>query len=249
MKQSVLRSENTITLSLFFFFNLVHSGAQNLCLLCLTKVIVRKLLIFKLRATHFLFVFFTKLHGLPECTNSLCQQQIEQLKDQITAIENEIKEEKEKYRNVLISNLQMDVSIDELEKKTKNKRYLEFGNELSKGTIHILNSLRSLKDDDSKFLNILIRDLYKENIGVLQTTTISGRSHNNDKTPMSQSKSDLINKLFEKRLQYATEDGEVVGQRKKNLNKLIKTAIESINSAQKKQNSEKECEANKQMQP
>lgn len=168
------------------------------------------------------------------CANDACRKQIKDLADEIAAVTNEIKGEKEKYRRVLISNLQMDVNIDALEKQLKNERFSEFAQSLSDATIRILRSYTSSKTDDCKFVMSIIRDLYKENIDELQMITASGRSKNCDKKSISPEKADLINKIYYKRMQHAIEDGEVISKRQKCLNNLIKSAIETINSGQRK---------------
>lgn len=165
------------------------------------------------------------------CDKTSCQDEVQQLKKQISEHENEIKKQKDVYRSSLIRNFGLDCMIEDLEQQidanVQMAMYTNFESQISKQTIMLLQSFNLTNSDDCKFVTAILRDLYGDNILLLQTTTVSGRGI--DKIPIPSGKFNLIEKFFDARLEYSSKYEPNHLERKKNLNKLLKSAIETIN--------------------
>lgn len=121
--------------------------------------------------------------------------------------------------------MKKDVEIEEMKKKNRPKMYHEFVNEFSAESIEKFRSIGLAQEEDSAFVLALVRSLYENNLNVLSKKTVSGRSKNKTKEPISPAKKSIITNIFNKRLGTNSNSGE----RKKKLNTLIKTAIGNIN--------------------
>lgn len=169
-----------------------------------------------------------ELGGEILCPSDLCKTEIDILKRQLVQFENEIHTEKEKYREALISNLRLDLEIEQLESLQKQKnRYEEFQGKISMQTISALNHFKDTMDDDSKFVMAAVRDLYSDNISKLKNKTVTGKS-STGKEAISPEKKQTVRDLFEKRLKFASGTGLIDTSRLKSLNKAIKCAITNI---------------------
>lgn len=161
------------------------------------------------------------------CQNKSCQDEILELKNKITEHENEIKEKKDVYRRALIRNFGLDCMIEDLEEQLEKGCYQQFESQISKATIKLLQSIPLSKSNDCKFVTAVLRDLYAGNIEVLKTTSATGRGA--DKLSIPDEKYGNIRKIFDTRMEYASKYASDDGERRKNLNKCIKSAIETIN--------------------
>lgn len=148
--------------------------------------------------------------------------------DQIAECEKQNRQIKDEYRTALIANLQLDVQIDNLEDQLEEVRYVDFEECIAKETLEALRDFKDTKEYDCKFVTAALRYIYRDNIEVLQKKTATNWSKNEAKTPISPEKRHLVEQLFAQRMQYASEH-EVTAERKKFLNKHIKSAIETIN--------------------
>lgn len=154
-----------------------------------------------------------------------CQKQIEQLKSEISSCEAERKKLKNEYFDLLMVNLQKDVEINEMEKKTGSSTFDEFKNDLSSEAIDKLSIIGSEEKYDSKFILTVVRDLYGGKLNELSKKSVTGRAKvENTKESITPTKMTIITKIFEKRVSGSSKGIE----RKKNVNKHIKTAIQNI---------------------
>lgn len=80
--------------------------------------------------------------------------------------------------------------------------------------------------DDSPFIRCAIKDLYRENIGILKHKTLSGQSKDNTTTKISPKKMSTLEDLFEQRMTYMQPE-DINDVRKKSLHKLIRNAIDN----------------------
>lgn len=146
----------------------------------------------------------------------------QQLIDQIGENEKKIKGAKEKYRMALINNLQLDLRIDELERRSIENRYLDFVDKIPIETIHMLRNFGDSEEEDFKFVQQVIQGILKQNEHSLQSATDNPKN-------MSKgiNEKEMIANLFNRRLQYSTES--VDDSRKSSLNKHIELALKNIN--------------------
>lgn len=94
-----------------------------------------------------------------------------------------------------------------------------------------MKSLRSLElteADDSKFVLAVVRGLYENRMEVLKDKNLSGRSKTTNKTPITPEKMATIEGVFAERTSGCSEPAK----RSKNLRKMIKSAVETINKQQ-----------------
>lgn len=157
--------------------------------------------------------------------DNLCQEEIEKLKSEILSCETERKKLKTKYFDLLMENLQKDVEIEDIEKKFGSSIFDEFKNDIASDSIDKLSIIEFGEKNDSKFVLTVVRGLYQERLEDLSRKTVTGRSKNKaTKEPISPSKMAIITKIFEKRVRGSSNSIE----RKKNINKHIKKAIQNI---------------------
>lgn len=164
-----------------------------------------------------------------KCINNKCKSEIHALEIEHDKLQAEIRNGQIKYHEILISNLKKDFEIRSLKEKLKDNRFHEFSKMLSSETIDELKSINSAENKDSNFVLKVVRDLYKNDLLKLKNKSYSGQR--TKKQPMTPEKVNIIKTVFSKRVQ-TLENGE---ERNKNLSKLIKSAIETINNVNNKQ--------------
>lgn len=93
-----------------------------------------------------------------------------------------------------------------------------------------LRSIGTTKRDDSKFISLVIKFMYNENLPCLKTKSVSGRSvkQGETKTQISPEKVTILKNIFSERIYGATDDDSERNERKKKLNRLIKDALHNI---------------------
>lgn len=162
------------------------------------------------------------------CQNKCCEDEIEQLKKQITSHENQIKEKEETYRQALVHNWELDCVIENMEDELRTKWYKQFEMEVSTKIMLQLQAFSLSKVDDCKFVTTILRGIFAENIEQLKNMTATGRG--NEKSAIPPEKFEIIEKFYIERMVLATKNGEPdVIERTKLLNKNLKNALETIN--------------------
>lgn len=156
--------------------------------------------------------------------------EIQTLQNEYEKLKCAITSNQKKYHEALILNLKKDLEIRSLKKKLKDGQFNQFNEILPQETIKKLNAIDTAENKDSHFILNVIRGLYKDDLDKLKLKSYSGRGTN--KQPMSPDKVRAVDCLFSQRLQLL---GEQELERKKNMGKHIKTAIENINKSNKEQ--------------
>lgn len=83
-----------------------------------------------------------------------------------------------------------------------------------------------VKVDDCKFVTAVLRDIFSTEISSLLNMTATGRGV--DKTAIPEKQYEIIEQIYNKRMEYATKYESDVDDRKKSLNKNIKSALDTI---------------------
>lgn len=156
----------------------------------------------------------------------MCQEQIRELKAQISLSEAKRKELKAKYFDLLTENLKKDVQIADIEKKIRPNIFHGFENQFSTDSIERLHLIGFAQKEDSAFVLAVMRGLYGGRLDVLSNKTVCGHSKDETKQPITPAKISIIRNLFHKRLE---RDSINSAERKKKINRHIKSAIENIN--------------------
>lgn len=156
---------------------------------------------------------------------SCCSDEIKSLNEILEKENSESKALKKEYQKLLIENLQKDVIIRNLKKKVEEFKYASFKGVFSDVCLDELKSFGNLQMDDSSFIRCAIKDLYRENIGILKHKTLSGHSKDGTKTQISPKKMSTLDQLFEQRMAYMQPE-KIDDIRKKSLHKLIRNAID-----------------------
>lgn len=154
-----------------------------------------------------------------------CAAEISKIEEKINICAYQIKSLKDEYKNLLIKNLEKDVEIRSLKKKIESKKYTSFERKLTKKCIENLQNISDSEKDDSKFISVILNELYDVNI--LKSKSISGRSKNNKKTPLTPEKKLLLENIYSERLQHLSTSE--INTRKKNLSKIIRNTIDGAN--------------------
>lgn len=138
---------------------------------------------------------------------------------------------KHEYQAALIENLKKDLILHKLLNQEKENNFDEFSDRFPANTLDELRSLSMAEKCDSSFILAAMRGLYKQNLAALKNKTYSGVSKTNSKESISPEKMKCLNDIFQKRLEL--EDAGVNDEREKKFPKYVKSAIESINKANK----------------
>lgn len=154
-----------------------------------------------------------------------CASEIAAIKEEIEKSMCEVKQLKDKYKNLLIKNFENDLQIGQLKKEIEAQKYCSFENTLSKSCIEKLRSTNDSEKDDFKFISIVLNEIYDEEI--LKSKTISGRSKNHDKTALTPEKKILIEKVYSERLQHLLPAES--SARMKNLSRIIRLSLDVAN--------------------
>lgn len=165
---------------------------------------------------------------------SCCRREIDELQAEINKIILESDELKQKYKQLLIINLEKDVKIRNLKKELETKKFIKFKDKLSENCLTNLEIIGNSVSDDYTFVRCIINDLY--DITTLQNLTLGCRSKADNKVELSYEKNVILEEIFAHRLAFVPRQ-EVNELRKKKLNKLIRSAID--NACKKKTTSEK----------
>lgn len=161
-----------------------------------------------------------------KCSNLDCRNEIQLLEDDIRQLKAKLKETKEKYHTSLVENLKKDVEINYLSEKVKNLTD-ELGIYFNSKFQDEMFSLSSSERDDSTFVLMAIRHLFRDKIGSLSNYSMSGRSKSGAKNIFPEEDALIVRKVFEKRMALLAEKGVNILDRQKpaNINRLIKEAI------------------------
>lgn len=156
-----------------------------------------------------------------------CEEEIDLLKKELNSLIDKEKELKENYKHILIENMKKDLLIDSLEKSDqKDKQFESFKDHISSSVLNELRAKSSLRSDDPNFISVALHGLYGNDIGILKKKTLSGRSDCGGKQPISPKKKEILERIFEERLN-ASPVNDVDELRKNSLSKLIRSALDS----------------------
>lgn len=159
-----------------------------------------------------------------------CGSEIDSLSKELDSLVIKSKQLKAEYQKLLIQNLQKDVEIlelqnkSDLQNKSEQQKCHQVEQIISTSAMKQLKLLSDAQKDDSKFIYIILNDLYGPS---LKDKTLSGRKKNTAITKNAEItrkiKSDL-EICFEERLMNISSDEKQI--RMSTLNKLIRTAID-----------------------
>lgn len=162
-----------------------------------------------------------------KCTS--CAAETEAVEKEIASTEKEYKDLRQNYYDMLVENIKKDVEIDELELKIQEKsNYTEFTEHFSENSMKFVRLLKNKEAEDSKFVLAVVRGLYEDRLEDLKKKNLSGRSKATNKEPVTPEKMATIRSIFAERTKGSAKSDE----RGRNLRKLIKSAIETINKKQ-----------------
>lgn len=153
-----------------------------------------------------------------------CEAEIDLLRKQIYSTSLKIKELKEGYKNLLINNLQKDVTIRQLKQRLKSNKYSNFENDLPKSCIEKLRSIGESRKEDSVFIGVVLNALYSDT-NTLKHKSLSGRSKNGEKTALTPEKKSILSRVYEERMSYISSSEAIV--RKDNLPSILRSAIDA----------------------
>lgn len=159
--------------------------------------------------------------------NNLCREEIQHLKSEIEKSETERKELKNKYFSLLAENFKKDIEIENLQEKVR-PAYQTFENEFSAKSMKRLRLIGFSPKEDSAFVLAALRGLYEGRLGDLSKKTVSGRSKDNAKGPISPKKMSSIMNLFIERTERHGNSSESAARQHK-VSKFISSAIKNIN--------------------
>lgn len=156
----------------------------------------------------------------PNC----CREEINRLGEELKSLLVKSKDLKKEYQDLLVENLQKDLSIRELknELKTKQIKFTNFKNVLTPAGFEELNSIGASQSDDAAFVYALMKDLY----GDASNKTISGRTSisKSSGNEISAREKKILTDIFNERIQ--NESMEKIDARKSTLNRCIRSAID-----------------------
>lgn len=159
-----------------------------------------------------------------------CADEIEALNREIAEYNLKVNTLKQKYKNSLIENLKKDVQIRTLEQKVKSKKNLKFV-DLSVAAKNKIKTIGDSTREDSSFVRYVLNDLYNGNIESIKQKSLKASASN---SVISPDKKKILEKVFNERLSYLPSS-QVNEKRKKNLNKLIRNAIDNAKKKNKVQ--------------
>lgn len=160
-----------------------------------------------------------------------CKDEIDSREQHLDQLNSEYKKLKEKYQKLLIENVQKDVVLRELKQKIEKYKYSTFEGIFDHSCLEKLRNFGDAKNDDSKFIECAMKNLYHGDMQALQQKTLSGRSRKQvAKTAISPEKKKILQSLYCERMSYLTADD----LRKKNLNSLIRNTIDSATKNENK---------------
>lgn len=132
------------------------------------------------------------------------------------------------------------LSSTEFEQQKDTLDFIEFANYFNESQLSELRSFGASKSEDSSFVNLALRSLYEGRLETLDAKTITGRGRTGiEKGKMTPKKIEIIEEIFQKRLQHSSDDSNERICRKKRLNKLIKDAKCNIAKSIKKKRKKK----------
>lgn len=157
------------------------------------------------------------------CTK--CETEMEQLRNQVSLLNEKVSSSSKVYLEILVSNLKKDLKIKELREKLIANPFDEFVGILPSATVFQLNKVGGEAKNDSNFILKAMRGIYGEDLSRLENKTYSGRR----KEALTPEKRDMMKNLFDKRIDLHERDSENVSVRKKCFAKHVKNAIATIN--------------------
>lgn len=112
--------------------------------------------------------------------------------------------------------------------------YKEFIDHFTEDQISELRSVSFDKNKDAKFVTMLIKAMYKDNLSVLKNKSMTGRSRNKDKNndAVTPEKLALFESFYRKRLQYS--DKKERSDRSKKFKAHVNNAIQTLSRDRKK---------------
>lgn len=153
-----------------------------------------------------------------------CCEIVDSLKQELKSVTEKSKQLKQDYQSLLITNLQKDLTIRQLKIKINQNKFVSFDKDFSKEILIKLNLIGDDKSCDSKFIGLVLNELYGEALKN-KSWRSDARSKKNGKSPITPRKKEIIKQLFAERLSHLNADES----RAKNLTKLIRNAIDNAN--------------------
>lgn len=161
------------------------------------------------------------------------EKKCEKRKEQINFCRSIIAEKETKIRNLIESGQpQLEHSVFSLPKHTLNFTAFSQFDEEQLADIRLVGSK---KNEDSKFVSVVVRNLYQNRLDILATKSITGRGKKGEKKGiLTPENVDIIRRIFKERLS-DLEVGETERtEREKKVNKYIKDAQANISKSVKK---------------
>lgn len=159
-------------------------------------------------------------------SDQCCQNKILSLKENLEKLKIESKKLKGQYAELLIENLQKDIIIRNRKQQIENCSYGDFKGIFSDECLDKLKAFGNSQKKDSPFIAIALKDLYHGNVDVIKQKGLTCGSTSTEISAISPQKLTILNRLYARRLSYIPSE-EVDDFRKKNLNKLIRNAIDN----------------------
>lgn len=126
--------------------------------------------------------------------------------------------------------------------KDHHEMFGSYENDFNKETLSYLRSLDPRKENDSHFINTVVKSLYDGRLNILSKKSVTGRSKpGQTKEAVSPNKHDTLKRIFTERILTATADDAERGARKKKLNRFINDAIHNITKSIESKDLEKEA--------
>lgn len=159
-------------------------------------------------------------------TDQCCIDKILSLKEKLEQLKIESKKLKGKYAELLIENLQKDIIIRNREQQIQKHKFGDFNGVLSDACLDKLRAFGNSQKKDSPFIAAVLNDLYRNNVDVIKQKVLNCHSTSTERSAISPQKYAVLDRLYAQRLSYIPSE-EVDDFRKKNLNKLIRNAIDN----------------------
>lgn len=200
-----------------------------------------------------------------QCQNEFCINKKNELEQKKEEVLKKIKKNEDAIKicaNILsrkeeeIKKLHQDVERLEIKEKivlatgailntNTNENCMEsfstFGNNFTAEELSQLRSIGLSSREDSTFVASCLKFAYKENISILKTKSVTGKTTKSSQTkePVSPKKMEMFSKIFTERVNLITNDATEREARVKRFNKYIKDAINNINKSTQSKEIEK----------
>lgn len=149
--------------------------------------------------------------------------EVVELQLELNNLTEKLKLLKQDYHQLLIENLQKDLILRRLKSKLNKEKFASFIENLTKSCIDKLNCVGEGQREDSRFIALVLYDLYNEDLESIKKLSLSSRSRKDGKTEISAENRSILENIFAERLHHIPQ---VAKSRKFTLSKLLRNAIE-----------------------